>query len=40
MLLAVTRPPRRERRHPNDVISHLRLRLRSGRKERESHAIH
>jgi diadenylate cyclase len=40
MLLAVTRPPRRERRHPNDLISHLRLRLRSGRKERESHAIH
>jgi diadenylate cyclase len=39
MLLAITRPPRRERRRP-DVISNLRLRLRSGRSERESHAIH
>ncbi|HEY6326310.1 MAG TPA: diadenylate cyclase CdaA [Candidatus Cybelea sp.] len=40
MLLAVTRPPRRERRRPNDVISNLRLRIRSGRRERESHAVH
>jgi diadenylate cyclase len=38
MLLAVTRPPRRERRRPNDLISHLRLRLRSGRREGESRA--
>jgi diadenylate cyclase len=40
MLLAVTRPPRRERRRRNDVISNLRLRMRSGRRERESHAVH
>jgi diadenylate cyclase len=40
MLLAITRPPRGERRRPNDVISNLRLRLRSGRSERESHAVH
>ncbi len=40
MLLAVTRPSRRERRRPNDVISNLRMRLRSGRSERESHAVH
>jgi len=38
ILLAVTRPPRRERRRP-DVISNLRLRLRSGRGNRESHAV-
>jgi diadenylate cyclase len=31
MLLAVTRPPRQERLRPNDLISHLRLRLRSPR---------
>lgn len=31
MLLAVTRPPRRERRRPNDLIAHLRSRLRSQR---------
>jgi diadenylate cyclase len=31
MLLAVTRPPRRERGRPNDLISHLRSRLRSPR---------
>ncbi len=31
MLLAVTRPPRRERRRPNDLIAHLRSRLRSPR---------
>jgi diadenylate cyclase len=40
LLLAVTRPPRSERRSRNDVISNLRLRLRSGRRERESHAVH
>ncbi len=40
MLLAITRPPRRERRRPNDVISNLRTRLRAGRSERESHAVH
>ncbi len=39
LLLAVTRPPRSERRR-SDVISNLRLRLRSGRRERESHAVH
>ncbi len=38
ILLAVTRPPRRQRRRP-DVISNLRLRLRSGRGDRESHAV-
>ncbi|MGC1381993.1 MAG: diadenylate cyclase CdaA [Candidatus Baltobacteraceae bacterium] len=27
MLLAVTRPPRRERRRPNDLLAHLRSRL-------------
>jgi diadenylate cyclase len=31
MLLAVTRPPRRERRRPNDLIAHLRSRLRPPR---------
>jgi diadenylate cyclase len=40
MLLAITRPPRRERRRRTDVISNLRVRLRSGRNERESHAVH
>jgi diadenylate cyclase len=40
LLLAITRPPRRERRRRNDVISNLRMRLRSGRSERESHAVH
>jgi diadenylate cyclase len=34
MLLAVTRPPRDQRRRPNDLISHLRSRLRPGRRER------
>ena len=38
ILLAVTRPPRRERRGPNDLISHLRLRLRTQRGERETRA--
>lgn len=38
MLLAVTRPPRRQRRHPNDLMAHLRLRLRSPRSEREPRA--
>ena len=37
MLLAVTRPPRNQRR-PNDLISHLRQRLRAPRRERESRA--
>ncbi|MBV8344364.1 MAG: TIGR00159 family protein [Candidatus Eremiobacteraeota bacterium] len=40
LLLAITRPPRDERRRRNDVISSLRMRLRSGRGERESHAVH
>lgn len=40
MLLAITRPPRSERRRTNDIISNLRLRMRSGRRERESHAVH
>ncbi len=40
LLLAITRPARRERRLRNDVISNLRMRLRSGRSERESHAVH
>jgi len=31
MLLAVTRPPRRERIRPNDLIAHLRARLRAPR---------
>jgi diadenylate cyclase len=31
MLLAVTRPPRHERRRPNDLITHLRSRLRTQR---------
>ncbi|MFZ0683492.1 MAG: DNA integrity scanning protein DisA nucleotide-binding domain protein, partial [Candidatus Cybelea sp.] len=31
MLLAVTRPPRHERRRPNDLIAHLRARLRAPR---------
>jgi hypothetical protein len=35
MLLAVTRPPRRLRRRPNDFISNLRARLRSGRESSE-----
>lgn len=38
MLLAVTRPPREHRRRPNDLISHLRGRLRQPRRERESRA--
>jgi|HubBroStandDraft_5_1064220.scaffolds.fasta_scaffold19812_2 diadenylate cyclase len=36
MLLAVTRPPRQERRGPNDFISQLRARLRTPRKARAS----
>lgn len=40
LLLAITRPPRRERRRRVDLISNLRMRLRSGRGERESHAVH
>jgi diadenylate cyclase len=40
LLLAITRPPRHERRRRTDVISSLRTRLRSGRRERESHAVH
>lgn len=35
MLLAVTRPPRQQRRRPNDLISHLRSRLRPQRGESE-----
>jgi diadenylate cyclase len=35
ILLAVTRPPRHLRRRPNDLISILRLRLRSGRDSSE-----
>lgn len=35
MLLAVTRPPRHLRRRPNDFISNLRARLRSGREPSE-----
>lgn len=35
MLLAVTRPPRHLRRRPNDFISNLRARLRSGRESSE-----
>jgi diadenylate cyclase len=38
MLLAVTRPPRHQRRRPNDLISQLRLRLRAARGDRESRA--
>ena len=38
MLLAVTRPPRDQRRRPNDLISHLRTRLRPGRRDRISRA--
>ncbi len=38
MLLAITRPPRQTRRRPNDLLSHLRLRLRSPRGEREPQA--
>jgi len=40
LLLAITRPPRRERRRRVHLISNLRMRLRSGRSERESHAVH
>jgi diadenylate cyclase len=36
MLLAVTRPPRRRRRRPNDLIAHLRSRLRTPRDRGES----
>ena len=36
MLLAVTRPPRRTRRGPNDFITQLRARLRTPRKPRAS----
>jgi diadenylate cyclase len=38
MLLAVTRPPRHERRHRNDLIAHLRSRLRPPRDEPGSKA--
>jgi diadenylate cyclase len=38
ILLAVTRPPREQRRRPNDLIEQLRLRLRAPRRERESRA--
>jgi diadenylate cyclase len=40
MLMAVTRPSRRERRSPNDLVSHLRSRLSSRRSRGESHADH
>jgi len=40
MLLAVTRPPRTERRLPNDLVSHLRSRLTSPRKRQDSRADH
>lgn len=38
LLLAVTRPPRQQRRRPNDLIEQIRLRLRAPRRERESRA--
>jgi diadenylate cyclase len=40
MLLAVTRPPRNQRRLPNDLVSHLRSRLGSPRGPKESRADH
>lgn len=39
MLLAVTRPPRTDRR-PNDLVSHLRSRLTSPRRRQDSRADH
>ncbi|HVA33468.1 MAG TPA: diadenylate cyclase CdaA [Candidatus Baltobacteraceae bacterium] len=38
MLLAVTRPPRHQRRLHNDLVSHLRSRLLSQRARRDAHA--
>jgi diadenylate cyclase len=40
MLMAVTRPSRRERRSPNDLVSHLRSRLSSRRPREDTHADH
>jgi diadenylate cyclase len=40
MLMAVTRPSRRERRSPNDLVSHLRSRLSSRRPREDAHADH
>jgi diadenylate cyclase len=40
MLLAVTRPPRTDRRLPNDLVSHLRSRLMSPRRQQDSRADH
>jgi diadenylate cyclase len=40
MLMAITRPSRRERRSPNDLVSHLRSRLSSRRAREETHADH
>ncbi|MBV8332579.1 MAG: TIGR00159 family protein [Candidatus Eremiobacteraeota bacterium] len=40
MLLAVTRPPRNERRLPNDFVSHLRSRLSPPRSRQEPRADH
>jgi diadenylate cyclase len=40
MLMAVTRPSRRERRSPNDLVSHLRSRLSSRRSRESSRADH
>jgi diadenylate cyclase len=40
MLMAITRPSRRERRSPNDLVSHLRSRLSSRRQREDAHADH
>ena len=40
MLMAITRPSRRERRSPNDLVSHLRSRLSSRRPREDAHADH
>jgi diadenylate cyclase len=40
MLMAITRPSRRERRSPNDLVSHLRSRLSSRRPREDTHADH
>jgi diadenylate cyclase len=40
MLMAVTRPARRDRRSPNDLVSHLRSRLSSRRVREAPHADH
>ena len=40
MLLAVTRPPRQPRLRPNDLVSHLRSRLTSPAKHKDSRADH